>query len=306
MKMNPKITITIVNFNGFLETINCLKSLEKMDYSNFNIIVIENGSENESFSELRKYIDKEKKLNIRLIKSLKNLGFAGGHNLAIRKSKDVDYFFLLNPDTTLKKDCLAKLVEIAEENKFNDKKIGFLGPRIFYEDEKTIYSNGGHINKNLIKAMLKDHGKIGKDLIEKVPFKTDYVTGTALLVSKEVIEDVGIMRENYFLYYEDSDWSLRATKKGYIHLIVPGAILYHKGYHSTEYLSFNYIYYLTRNGYYLAWWNGVLLNKIFVLLYSFYKLIKQIFKMLIPSKRKWIKPITKATVDFWKGRVGKI
>ncbi len=87
MGNNPKITITIVNYNGFKETIDCLKSLKKIDYSNFDVIVIENGSGNESFSELQKYINVEKIVNIRLIKSIKNLGFAGGHNLAIKRSE---------------------------------------------------------------------------------------------------------------------------------------------------------------------------------------------------------------------------
>jgi len=306
MKKRPRVTITIVNYMGFEETIKCLKSLERLDYPNFDIIIIENGSGNESFSELREYIDKKKKPNIRLIKSLKNLGFAGGHNLAIKKSENTDYFFLLNPDTELESNCLSELVKIAEKKEFENKKIGFLGPRIFYEDKKTVYSNGGYIGKNLIKATLKDHGKIKEDLIEELPIGTEYITGTALLVSKAAIDDIGLMREDYFLYYEDSDWSFRATEKRYVHLIVPKAVLYHKGYHSTEYLSFDYIYYLTRNGYYLAWWNGGFLRRVFVLLFSFYKLVKQVFKLPISSKRKWIKPITKATIDFWRRRKGKI
>jgi GT2 family glycosyltransferase len=114
------------------------------------------------------------------------------------------------------------------------------------------------------------------------------------------------MRKDYFLYYEDSDWAVRASKKGFVHVIVPDSVIYHKGYHSTEYLSFNYIYYLVRNGYYLAWWNGNFFQKAFAIVFSVYKLFKQFPKIFISGKRKWVIPILKATWDFWRKKVGKI
>jgi len=322
MKSNSKVSIIIVNYNGFKETIGCLKSLSKLDYPNFDIIVIENGSSNDSYKKISKFIQifliHKLRLIIKLIKSKKNLGFAGGCNLGIKKAEELesDYFLLLNPDTTAEPDFLKKLIETAVKPKSykaikteikKGKKLGFLGPRIFYEDKKTIYSNGGFINKNLTSAILKDHGKTKKQLSNNnEPFITDYITGTALLLSKKTLNEIGYMDESYFLYYEDSDWAIKARKKRYFHIIVPSAVVYHKGYHSTEYLSFNYIYYLTRNGYFLAWKNGNLRQKIFVIFYSVYKLLKQPVKLFLPKKRKWVKPIIKATWDFWRGKCGKI
>jgi len=307
MKKEPKVSIIIVNYNGFEETINCLKSIAELNYDNFEIIVIDNDSSNDSFKEITKFL-KEFSLNrkIELFKSNHNLGFAGGCNLGFRKVKNSEYFFFLNPDTEVENNSLKKLIEFAEKKEFKKKKIGFLGPRIFYQDKEKIYSNGGFVNAFLTKATLKDHGKTKKDIKEEKPFETSYVTGTALLVSRETIQAVGLMREEYFLYYEDADWSIRASKKGYIHVIVPTSIIYHKGYHSTEYLSFNYIYYLIRNGYYLAWLNGNFFQKFSVLIYSFYKASKQFFKLILPSKRKWIKPILRATWDFWRSKKGKL
>jgi len=314
--MMSRVSIIIVNYNGYGETIDCLKSLLKLDYSNFDIFVVENGSSNNSFQKISDFLKKPETRNrkpvTQIIKSAENLGFAGGCNLGIREAQktEANYFLLLNPDTKVEKDFLSKLIEVSENSQnysgFKNKKIGFLGPRIFYEDKKTIYSNGGYIKRNLLQAELKDHGKFRKNLCETKPFLTDYITGTALLVSKSVLNEIGLMCEDYFLYYEDSDWAVRASKKGFVHVIAPDAVIYHKGYHSTEYLSFNYIYYLVRNGYYLAWWNGNFFQKAFAIFYSVYKLFKQFPKILIPGKRKWAKPILKATWDFWRRRTGKI
>jgi len=317
----PKVSIIIVNYNGFKETIDCLKSLAKLDYPNFNIVIIENGSPNDSYKNLLGFLQKsairDSQPIIKLIKSERNLGFAGGCNLGIKKAKELgaNYFLLLNPDTTVEPCFLKKLIGVAVKPEsykaIKDKikkgeKLGFLGPRIFYEDKKTVYSNGGFINKNLTSATLKDHGKTKKGLNNNNPFITDYITGTALLLSEKVLDDIGYMDEDYFLYYEDSDWAIKARKKRYFHAIVPNVTIYHKGYHSTEYLSFNYIYYLTRNGYFLGRKNGNLRQKVFVIFYSVYKLIKQPFKLFLPKKRKWVKPVIKATWDFWRGRCGEI
>ncbi len=322
MKNNPKVAIIVVNYKGFKETIDCLKSLFELDYPNFNIIVIENSSPNNSFEKIRNFLKRltpdSKRLRIRLIKSKENLGFAGGCNLGIKKAEKLgaDYFLLLNPDTTVEPDFLKKLIKVAVKPESykaiktkvkKGEKLGFLGPRIFYEDKETVYSNGGFINKKLTGAILKDHGKAKKELNNSnEPFITNYITGTALLLSKKVLKDIGLMDESYFLYYEDSDWAIKAREKNYFHVIVPSAIIYHKGYHAIEYLSFNYIYYLTRNGYFLAWKNGNLWKKNFVVFYSIYKLIKQPIKIFLPKKRKWVKPIIKATCDFWRGKTGKI
>ena len=315
----PKVSIIIVNYKGWQETAQCLQSLLKSNYPSFEVFVVENGSPNNSSERLEQFIQKLKDQNqkVNLIQSKENLGFARGCNLGIKtaQKKGTDYFLLLNPDTVVTENFLKELVKVAEnpqrhqitKNKIKQgKKLGFLGPRIIYQDKKTVYSNGGFINRTLTSAVLKDHGRDKNKLREKEPFLTDYVTGTALLLSKKTLDDLGLMDESYFLYYEDSDWALRAAKKNYFHIIVPNAIIFHKGYHATGYLSFDYIYYLTRNGYYLAWKDGNLWQKTFVVFYSFYKLLKQPLKIFLPQKRKWIRPILRATWDFWRGKKGRV
>jgi GT2 family glycosyltransferase len=319
----PKVSIIIVNYQGWQETVECLKSLEKLNYDNFKVFVVDNHSPNGSFKKINSFLKKffitHPRFKVDLIASHKNLGFAGGNNLGIKKAQawESQYFLLLNPDTRVTPNFLNILVDVAQKpNRFphlkkyfdEGKRVGFLGPRIFYTDKKTVYSNGGIINKTLTQAILKDHGRKRHQLIKQQdPFITDYITGTALFFSQEILKDIGLMQENYFLYYEDSDWAVKASQKGYFHLLVPNAVIYHKGYHSTKHLSFQYIYYLTRNGYYLAWNNGKLAHKIFVIFLSICKFLKQPLKWFIYlSKRKWIKPILKATWDFWRGKKGKL
>lgn len=301
--MKPKVSIIILNYKGFEDTIKCLKSLKKISYSNFDVLIVDNASPNESVEKIREF-DK----NIQLIEVKENNGFAAGCNIGFKKvfQQAADYALLLNPDTWVEKDFLDKLVEIAE-NPPQGKKLGFLAPRMFYADKKTIYFNGGIVNKTLTGAVPKDHGKLKTQVkLEKKPFLTDYTTGTCVLISRSVYKEVGPMDEDYFMYCEDADWAIRAKRKGFSHFVVPDSVIYHVGYHSTGYLSFFYIYYLTRNGYLMAKKIGNWSQKIYAYIHSFLKFLKQPLKWLFfPAKRKWANPIMKAIIDFWLGKKGK-
>lgn len=304
--MLPKVSIIILNYKGFGDTIECLKSLREITYPIFNVLVVDNASPNESVKKIEEFISEQEneKLEIEFIKAEKNNGFAAGCNIGLKKvfEKGADYALLLNPDTFVEKDFLDKLIEIAEKP-LKDKKIGFLAPRIFYADKKTIYFNGGKINWSFIRAFPRDHGKsVDQVKPEKEPFVSDYISGTCLLISKSAYEEVGPMDEDYFMYCEDADWAIQAKKKRFSHFVVPDSVIYHKGYHSTGYLSYFYIYYLVRNGYFLAKNRGAWWQKIFVYIYSFLKFLKQFPKLPFVSKRKWASPIMKATIDFWRGR----
>jgi hypothetical protein len=185
--MSPRISIIILNYKGFKDTIECLKSLKKISYSNFDILIVDNASPNESVEKIREF-DK----NIKLIEVKENNGFAAGCNIGFKKvfQQAADYALLLNPDTFVEKDFLEKLVEKAQ-NPPQGKKIGSLAPRMFYADKKTIYFNGGIVNKTLTGAMPKDHGKLKTQVkLEKKPFLTDYITGTCILIPKSVYEKV--------------------------------------------------------------------------------------------------------------------
>lgn len=297
--MQKEVYIIVLNWNGKDDTIECVKSLQKINYSNYKIVVVDNGSEDDSVSEIKKQFSK-----VKIIENKKNLGFAGGNNIGMKYAVDsgADYVLLINNDTTVEENFLSELVEIGE----SDEKIGILGSKIcFYSEPNRIWFAGGKVN------WLKNKGThIGLDQIDNGQYdkikETDYLTGCCLLIKRKVIEKIGVLAEDYFLYYEDTDFSLRTKNAGYRSIYVPKSKIYHKISRSTKPGSSSYIYYHTRNGLVMAKRTGSFLNKIILYPYCAYLFLKQIIKIIfIPKKRNWAFAVLKGERDFLLGRMGK-
>ena len=234
----PKISIIILNWNGKEDTLECLESLRKLDYLNYEIIVVDNGSSDDSVPILRKGFP-----NIELIVNDKNLGYAGGNNVGIEYAlkRKADYIFLLNNDTVVHKDCLRELLDVIER----EPKVGFVGPKTYYYQEpKRIQFIGGSYSfitgrSSYIGSGEIDHGQ--HDELREV----DFINGHALLVRKEVIDSIGMLDPEYFAYNEETDWCIRAKGKNYKCLYVPRAIVWHKSSKSSCGLTRPYL--ITRN-----------------------------------------------------------
>lgn len=307
----PKVAVIILNFAVADECLSCVASVLASKYESLKVVVIDNGSPDDSMTRLKADLPKSVTLLVN-----DNTGYAGGNNLGIKWAfgHGADYILILNPDTTITPDAIGKMVAFSEGQDnwpefLQGKKLGFIGPRIFHPDDltnPTIYSDGGVIGPTLTRATLRHNGLKAQGLeLAKEPFGCDYITGTALFASREVVEAVGLINEDYFLYYEDADWSLRCRKKGYELVILPDAVVYHEGYKSTGHLSPSYIYYHSRNGLYLAMWNGHWGLKFLAYLISAVKLAKQPIKyFLMPSKRSWLKPISLGIWHAWLGIKG--
>lgn len=318
----PKVAIIILNYNCWKDCVETVESVLKNDYDNFEVIVVDNCSTDDSWQKLNDWhsnFQSRASLESLALKAPKvsfyqnsvNNGFAGGNNFGIKiaRQREADYFLILNPDVEVESNFLSELIKFAKEAPLQKSKVGFISPRIFYYYERRlIYSNGGKINWSLTKGELLDNGRDRSAIINnKNPFRTDYVSGTALLVAKEVLDDIGLMDETFFLYYEDTEWALRAAKKGYQHFIVPSSIIYHKESVSTKKFSYNYIYYQTRNALIMARQYGNFFIKIYLVFFIVQKAIKQIIKIIFwPSKRLWAKAILKGIWDFLKNKKGKI
>lgn len=324
----PKVFIIILNWNGWRDTIECLKSLSGLDYDNFEIIVVDNASTDDSVPKLKDYF-KNYIHHYSLLTAHSNLGFAGGNNIGIREAlnRGADYILLLNNDTVVDRKFLKELVRIGE----SDKKIGILGPVIYFFDEpERIWFAGGRVNWLKTKGehlgynkrvesysssdpALSRTSKKGRGNRE-VMFSTssnnkivDYISGCCLLIKKEVIEQIGLMDEDYFLYYEDTDWCLRAQKSGYRCVPVPSAKIYHKISQSVAKLpSFYYIYYHTRNGLRMGWRLGNYLTRTVLVGWMGWLLAKQIIKLIIGYKREWARAVIAGVGDFLRGKFGKI
>ncbi len=298
--MQKKVYIVVLNWNGKEDTIECLKSLEKIEYDNYKVVVVDNASTDDSVFEIERQFPK-----VEIIRNKKNLGFAGGNNIGIEFALEngADYVLLINNDTISCGNFLKELVKVGE----SDNRIGILGPKIyFYGEPKRIWFAGGKINWLKNEGTHVGFGEIDRGQYDSAK-EVDYLTGCCLLIKKEVIGGIGALSEDYFLYYEDTDFSLRAKKAGYRCVYVPKSVIYHKVSRSTRAGSWEYIYYHTRNGLALAKRNGSLLNRVVLYPYCVFLLLKQIAKIIfMPQKRKWALAVLRGERDFLLGKMGKM
>lgn len=215
----PKVFIIILNYNGKNIIKQCLNSIFQMDYPKFEVVIVDNNSDDGSLELAKRFFPKA-----HFIKNEKNIGFAAGNNVGIRFAleKMADYVFLFNNDAIIKRGTLLKLVNAAE----NDKNTGITGPVIFKGNTDDIWFAGGEIKWLTMKAIHKIP-KVNPSEFQKVPFKTQYVSGCAMLIKKEVFKRTGLLSEDFFLYYEDVDFCIQAKKKGFHSVIVPGAEILH-------------------------------------------------------------------------------
>lgn len=233
----PKISIITVNFNSTKVTAELLHSLQNVSYPNFEVIVVDNGSK-EPGNQLK--IDFPE---IIYIETGKNLGFAGGNNVGIKASTG-DYLFLLNNDTEVDKYFLEPLV-----NRFHsNKKIGIVCPKILYFDQPDTIQFAGFKPINPITGrgfsigcFEKDNGQYDTACI------TSRAHGAAMMFSREALNNVGLMAEIYFLYYEEMDYSERFKRAGYEIWYEPASKVWHKESMSTGKGSTLKSYYYGRN-----------------------------------------------------------
>lgn len=224
----PKVLIIILNWNNYNDAKNCLQSLKQLDYPNYNVILVDNGSDDNSTKKFEKEFPK-----YTYIYNKENLGFAAGNNVGIKYAlqKGADYIFLLNNDTIIPiENNFKEMIRFAEDNK----KIGILGPRLIDkngQDQKgQILSFKTKPSKVIIEAfglhhILSKYLHFSYDKIQGV----DYVIGAAFLVKKGVFKEIGLLDEQFFFYAEDNDFCLRARKKGWRVVYFPGAKIIHLG-----------------------------------------------------------------------------
>lgn len=246
-----KVYIIIVNFNGWKDTIECLESLTRLNYSGFQIIIIDNASADDSVDRLQAWARENNHLGICtinsnsfkdvqhidnkliMIQSPTNLGFAGGNNLGIKYALaggDAEYVWLLNNDTIVEINSLKNLVDYAKISP----RIGIIGSKIMEYYARTVIqaAGGGTFIKALGHSSLIGHGETDITQYNKsVDLK--YVHGASMLVSIAFIKDVGLMSEDYFLYFEELDWSERGKQKGWRIGYCYKSVIYHKGGAST-------------------------------------------------------------------------
>jgi len=217
----PLVSIISVNYNQSKVTLEMIASLKIISYPNIEIIVVDNASPNDTPEVI-----KEKYPDVKLIFSKKNLGFAGGNNLAVLQASG-KYLLFLNNDTEVEPGFLEPLVEHLE----NNPETGMISPKIIFwysPDKKTIqYAGSNGINPYSMRG-----SKIGYNQTDTGQFSETYTTelahGAAMMVPADIAKKVGLMSDIYFLYYEEHDWCERIKKAGYKVVYAGDSIIYHK------------------------------------------------------------------------------
>ncbi len=238
--MLPKIAIITLNWNGKEHTDECLQSLLRINYPDFEIFVVDNGSINGSVAFL-----KPKYPSVNFIENPRNMGFAEGNNIGIRaaRAKGFHYFFLINNDAVVDADVLTSLVPSLLKNK-----AAIAGPKIYnYYKKSIIESAGGELSvwrsKNYqIGYKEEENGQYDEER------EVSFVTGCAMLLSKEALKDNNLFDATYFAYCEDNDLCLRLVREKKKIIYVPSAKIWHKVSASTGgYKNPSAVYLFTRN-----------------------------------------------------------
>lgn len=259
--MKIKTSLVILHYKNNQDTLDCLDSVFKSNFSGLDVsvILVMNGLSPDFKLKVQGLYS-----NVNFIINAQNCGFAAGNNLGIKKALSLDssHIILLNNDTVVDKNAILELVRFS----MTDSLIGLVSPKIyfapgfeFHNDKylssdrgKVIWYAGGDIDWNNMYAKHR-----GVDEIDTGQFngktETGFTTGCCMLIKKKVIEDFGLLNEKYFMYYEDIDYSMKVRSKGYKVYYDPQAFIWHKNASSSGRPgSPLHVYYQTRNRLYFG------------------------------------------------------
>lgn len=297
MSQEFELSIITINYNGLEDTCQMLSSLSLGGVS-AQVIVIDNGSSTDETSVIKMRFPW-----VEVYATHSNLGFAGGNNVGISKALG-RYLFFVNNDTDLSQCDFRLMINRMEK----DQSIGGLSPLIrFYQQPQAIQYAG---YTKLSPITLRNHA-IGFGETDEMAYQTERVTpylhGAAMLVRSDVIRQVGVMPELYFLYYEELDWSVSMCNHGYKLLFAPLSVVFHKESQSTGADSPLKLYYVTRNRFLFSRRNNSLICHLLACLYLLSVVIpKHTLKLLFQHRFIHLKYMYMAVGDYFSGKYGHL
>lgn len=260
--ISPKVEIIIVNWNGWADTIECIESIQNITYTNYQIILVDNCSTDDSVERIKAWSNgkikcllveddistaSEDEQEIVFITTRKNLGFSGGNNVGIRYAlrRNFDYILLLNNDTIVAKDFMEPIMAASER----DPAIGISGGKIYYYSDKNRVWSAGGFYKGLGRFGLYGINQLDKGQFDKER-EVDFCVGAFMLIKKEVFEKIGLLPQCYFIGTEEGDFALSARSMGYKCFYVPSSVVWHKVgvYNKDNQQKLKYVYNSYRNG----------------------------------------------------------
>lgn len=288
----PNVAIILINYNALNTTKECVKSILEMDYENYEIIIVDNASEDISSLKSDEYLNG----HCHIIYSDTNGGFSYGNNLGIKYAldhNDFDFVLILNNDTTVRKDLLAELIHSAE---MHDSAALVTARICHYDDHEKIDYCGANFDRKIgmvnFRKWDKENGSSKRDI------KVTFATGALWLLRIKAIQEVGLMDEEYFMYGEDTEYCCRLIDHGYDLCYTDRTEIYHKISESTGGNSPFRQYYIMRNGLYNIKKYGTkpIIGFIYQFLLSIY---------LIIIGRNHLKPMMDGWTDYLKKRNGR-
>ncbi len=330
----PKTAVLLLNYNNWIDTLECLESVLRLDYPAFKVVCVENASTDASRERLQQWaegrlgvwlppdhphrnrvfppiadktvrfvdaaeVEKDRKSDrsaeeaqVTVICSPENLGAAGGNNLAMKwaiRDQNIRYFWMINNDTVLDRQTLRNLVRFAAKNPL----VGICGSRVMeYYQPEQIQLLGSKISRY--------SGKTYVLTSEKQLSRMNYIIGVSFLVSRECWEKSGPLREEYFIYNEETDFCFRARENGFRLAIAPDSVIYHKQGKGTDSLTRDY--YVTRNMLYF----GRIFYPRFKLLWLGFFWIQIVAPKIIRRQWKRLGMVFRARRDYRRGKMGRL
>ena len=219
----PSVTAVVLNWCNYDDTVDCLDSLLNCEYKNLDILLVDNGSVDDSFERLNTSFPQ-----IQFLQTGENIGYAGGNNRGIEKAlhRDIDYVLVLNNDTILDPQSVSQLVNVAEEASL---RVGGVVPKILYYDQPDrIWYAGGEFSPMRGLGIHWREGDLDQSGEEETVREVTFMTGACCLFSAEALRELKGFDEDFFAYVEDAELSLRMTDAGYKMYYQPKARILHR------------------------------------------------------------------------------
>ncbi len=287
--MKIELSIITVNYNGLEDTCALIDTITFND--NMEVIVVDNGSKTDEAA-----IIQERYPQVKTIRSEQNLGFAGGNNLGIKAAQG-QYLYLINNDTVFDDFQVRPLIERLNTSST----IGMVCPKIRFAWEPKPIQFAGYTPLSSVTLRNKSIGYNEPDNGQyNTPHPTPYAHGAAMMIKRDALEQVGLMPECYFLYYEELDWSMMFTRGGFEIWYEPAATIYHKESQTTGANSPLKTYYICRNRLLFAQRNITGQQRLLTYCYLMAIVIpKDIIKALVKGRFQHISALLRGVRDFY-------
>lgn len=277
-KPDPLVCIIILNWNNAADTLACLESVFQLDYPNFTVLVVDNGSTDDSVSQLRAHYP-----DLDLLLTGANLGYAGGNNTGIRYAlaHAADYIFVLNNDIVVVHKTLSRLVEAMPMVE----RCGIATPLIAcFSAPDRVWTLGADFDRRTFETR-RLHADAPVSETRGFPISEVAVApGSAMLIDRKALEHVGLMDEDFFLYYEETEWCIRVAEAGCKIIAVPDALVLHKISATLGSMSPIIDYYMVRNRLRLVGMHSRGLERMVVLSHAVLQEIRTILAFTVRSQ----------------------